>query len=54
MVLAMERGEVQGIGNWHYSSILANRPDWLRDKKINLLLQLGLAAASAACPTCRP
>jgi len=42
MVLAMERGEVQGIGNWHYSSILANRPDWLRDKKINLVLQLGL------------
>src|SRR5258705_8053430 len=42
MVLAMERGEVQGIGNWHYSSILANRPDWLRDKKINLILQLGL------------
>ena len=42
MVLAMERGEVQGIGNWHYSSIIANRPDWLRDKKINLILQLGL------------
>jgi tripartite-type tricarboxylate transporter receptor subunit TctC len=42
MVLAMERGEVQGIGNWHYSSIIANRPDWLRDKKINLTLQLGL------------
>jgi tripartite-type tricarboxylate transporter receptor subunit TctC len=41
-VLAMERGEVQGIGNWNYSSILANRPDWLRDKKINVILQLGL------------
>ena len=47
MVLAMERGEVQGIGNWHYSSILANRPDWLRDKKLNLLLQLGTQPASA-------
>ena len=33
---------MQGIGNWHYSSILANRPDWLREKKINLILQLGL------------
>src|SRR5262249_34185042 len=42
MTLAMERGEVQGIGNWHYSSILANRPDWLREKKITLILQLGL------------
>src|SRR5262249_50479321 len=27
MVLAMERGEVQGVGHWHYSSIVANRPD---------------------------
>src|SRR5262245_43712623 len=42
IVLAMERGEVQGTGNWHYSSIVFNRPDWLRDKKISLLLQIGL------------
>ena len=42
IVLAMERGEVQGTGNWHYSSIVFNRPDWLRDKKIALLLQIGL------------
>jgi tripartite-type tricarboxylate transporter receptor subunit TctC len=41
-VLAMERGEVQGVGHWHYSSILANRPDWLREGRINLILQLGL------------
>jgi tripartite-type tricarboxylate transporter receptor subunit TctC len=42
IVLAMERGEVQGTGNWHYSSIVFNRPDWLRDKKIALVLQIGL------------
>jgi tripartite-type tricarboxylate transporter receptor subunit TctC len=42
MALAMERGEVQGIGNWHYSSIVATHPDWLRDKKLFLILQLGL------------
>jgi tripartite-type tricarboxylate transporter receptor subunit TctC len=42
IVLAMERGEVQGTGNWHYSSIVFNRPDWLREKKIGLLLQIGL------------
>ena len=42
IVLAMERGEVQGAGNWHYSSIVFNRPDWLRSKKIALLLQIGL------------
>ena len=42
IVLALERGEVQGVGNWHYSSIVFNRSDWLRDKKIDLILQLGL------------
>jgi tripartite-type tricarboxylate transporter receptor subunit TctC len=42
IVLAMERGEVQGTGNWHYSSIVFNRPDWLREKKIALILQIGL------------
>ena len=42
IVLAMERGEVQGTGNWHYSSIVFNRPDWLRNKKIRLVLQIGL------------
>ena len=40
--LALERGEVQGIGGWNYSSIVANKPDWLRDKKLNILLQLSI------------
>jgi len=39
MALALERGEVQGIGDWAWSSIKAQRPDWLRDKKITLLMQ---------------
>jgi hypothetical protein len=42
MALAMERGEVQGIGSWNYSSLAASKPEWLRDKTITLLLQLGL------------
>jgi tripartite-type tricarboxylate transporter receptor subunit TctC len=42
VVLAMERGEVQGIGDWSVSSIKVARPEWLRDKKINLLLQSAL------------
>ena len=42
VVLALERGEVQGIGGWAYSSIMAQRPHWLRDKTIVPLLQLGL------------
>jgi tripartite-type tricarboxylate transporter receptor subunit TctC len=37
--LAMERGEVQGIGDWSWSSLKKQRPDWIRDKKITLLLQ---------------
>jgi tripartite-type tricarboxylate transporter receptor subunit TctC len=35
--LAMERGELDGIGYWSWSAIVAAHPDWLRDKKINLL-----------------
>ena len=40
--LALERGEVSGIGGMNYSSILANKPDWIRDKKVNILIQLAL------------
>src|SRR5262249_47566617 len=42
IILAMERGELQGIGDWSWSSLKAARPDWLRDKKITLLLQAAL------------
>src|SRR5215471_16521658 len=38
IILAMERGELQGIGDWSWSSMKTARPDWLRDKKITLLL----------------
>ncbi len=40
--LALERGEVAGIGAWNYSSIAATRPAWLTDGSIHLLLQLAL------------
>jgi hypothetical protein len=39
IALAIERGEVQGIGDWSWSSVKAVRPDWLRDKKVTLLMQ---------------
>lgn len=42
IALAIERGEVEGVMSWNYSSIRGGRPDWLRDKKINILLQLAL------------
>jgi tripartite-type tricarboxylate transporter receptor subunit TctC len=39
IALAIERGEVQGIADWSWSSFKAVRPDWIRDKKITMLLQ---------------
>jgi tripartite-type tricarboxylate transporter receptor subunit TctC len=39
VLLALERGEVQGRCNWSYSSIISTRPDWIKDKKINVILQ---------------
>jgi tripartite-type tricarboxylate transporter receptor subunit TctC len=40
ILLAMERGEVQGVANWSWSDINAVRPNWLRDKQIRILLQI--------------
>jgi tripartite-type tricarboxylate transporter receptor subunit TctC len=39
IALAIERGEVQGIGDWSWASFKKQRPDWIRDKKVTLLLQ---------------
>jgi tripartite-type tricarboxylate transporter receptor subunit TctC len=41
-IIAVERGEVDGRCGWSWSSILSSKPDWLRDKKLNFLVQLGL------------
>jgi tripartite-type tricarboxylate transporter receptor subunit TctC len=42
-LLAMERGEIEGICGWNWSSAKSQKPDWLRDKRLNLLLQTGVA-----------
>jgi tripartite-type tricarboxylate transporter receptor subunit TctC len=42
IALAMERGEIEGACGWDWSSFKSQRPDWLRDKKVNVLLQVGL------------
>jgi tripartite-type tricarboxylate transporter receptor subunit TctC len=39
--IAMERGEVQGRAGNYFSSLKANNRDWLAEKKINLLMQIG-------------
>ncbi len=41
-IVAIERGEVDGRCGWGWSSLLSTRPDWVRDKKLNFLLQLAL------------
>jgi tripartite-type tricarboxylate transporter receptor subunit TctC len=38
--LAMERGEVQGRGNY-YEGFLTTNPDWIRDKKVKFIFKLG-------------
>jgi len=37
--LAMESGEVEGVGDWSWSSLKVQRPEWIRDKKVNILIQ---------------
>ena len=40
--LAMERGEVEGRGTNNLASWKATHPRWIKERKLNILLQLGL------------
>jgi len=40
MTLAIERGEVDGRCGWTWSSIKLQRPDWVSEHKLNVLVQL--------------
>lgn len=40
ILLALERGEVQARCGFGYPSLKTTRPDWLRDRKINIIAQL--------------
>jgi tripartite-type tricarboxylate transporter receptor subunit TctC len=42
ILLAMERGEVDGLCGQDWSSLKSQKPDWIRDNKINILVQMGL------------
>jgi tripartite-type tricarboxylate transporter receptor subunit TctC len=44
--LAMERGEIDGRCGWSWSSIKAEKSQWLAEHKLNLIVQLALAKAS--------
>lgn len=41
-IVAVERGETDGRCGWGWSSLKSAKSDWLRDKKLNFILQLGL------------
>jgi tripartite-type tricarboxylate transporter receptor subunit TctC len=40
--LAVERGEVDGLCGWDWASLKAQKSNWLRDHKVNLLVQISL------------
>jgi tripartite-type tricarboxylate transporter receptor subunit TctC len=42
VVLAMERGELQGRCGWSWSSVKATHGSWIAEKKLNVLVQLAL------------
>jgi tripartite-type tricarboxylate transporter receptor subunit TctC len=42
MFLAVERGEVEGLCGFDWSTIKAARGQWLKDNKINIIIQFGL------------
>jgi tripartite-type tricarboxylate transporter receptor subunit TctC len=42
MALALERGEIDGICGFDWSSFKSQKPDWLRDNKVNVLLQVSI------------
>jgi tripartite-type tricarboxylate transporter receptor subunit TctC len=39
LFLAMERGEIEGVCGLDWSALKSQQPEWLRDKKLNLLVQ---------------
>jgi tripartite-type tricarboxylate transporter receptor subunit TctC len=39
--LAMERGELDGLAYWSWSALMPIHPDWVREKKVNLLFHTG-------------
>lgn len=44
LFLAIERGEVEGICGIDWASLRAQRPDWVRRKEVNILVETALEA----------
>ena len=43
ITLAMERGEVDGLCGFDWSSLKSQKPDWISARKLNILVQIALA-----------
>jgi tripartite-type tricarboxylate transporter receptor subunit TctC len=40
--LAIERGEINGAAGKDWTTLTTSRPDWLKEKKINIIVQMGM------------
>jgi tripartite-type tricarboxylate transporter receptor subunit TctC len=40
--LAVENGEVQGEAGKDWTTLISTRPQWIKDRKINILVQMGM------------
>ena len=46
VVLAILRNEVEGVGYYSWSNVVAKNPEWIRDKKVRVLMQTGAKRAA--------
>jgi hypothetical protein len=44
LALAIERRELHGVCGWNWSSAKSQRPEWVRDGRLNYLAQISLQA----------
>ena len=42
IILAMERGEIDGMCGWPWPTVKSQKSDWLRDGKLNILIQVNV------------
>jgi tripartite-type tricarboxylate transporter receptor subunit TctC len=42
ILLAMERGEIDGLCGYEWSGMRSQRPEWIRDGRLNVLVQISL------------
>ena len=43
LILALERGEIDGICGWAFATIMQNQPKWVSDKELHFVAQTGFA-----------